>query len=1067
MMNFKPRLSKIGQALLLIILWAATTNVAVGQAKAPQFVAGEIILYCQPGTPQADVNALAAKVQATKVNNLLLRDCYHLILPAAKHTDADTLAAVATLKGNPGVRWVGPNRVYKPLQATTATPNDPRFKSGEQWNLKMINMPQAWVLQKGAANVNIAFIDSGFQPMHEDAFDAAGNSRFSPGSFDMADNDADVTADGNNADANHGTFTSGIAIAGTDNNKGIAGICWQNTQIVALKVQNKGQTAITSNGAAILNSYGYLFANMNKYHIVACNMSYGRPGDPTDVNDPEYVGIKQLVDSGMIMVASAGNDPLVDSHTYMPAGLPFVITVSALNPAGTLANYSSFGKVDISAPGGEQAANNDPNGVLSLDVPNNYLFAQGTSAAAPHVTAVATLLMSVPGMTPSAATKALLQSANHTGLGALPDPKYGFGKLDAYAALALVSVRVAILAPQGIDPTGGNASVNTTTVLPVQTFKPVVSVQFDNVPQANAVIKIDGQSFTVADLVAGKVSQASQVASGVDYITFLPGNSTANPLYNVTFRWKFSTSAPFQHTVVATSQNLASPVTPVDTRAFTILPHTLAAGLSFISIPYLETSADAGLPDGQFRDVAQFLGPDVKLYRYVNERQSVSGVTAVLGTYVAFGAGSSDSRASLRPSDTVTSTVDKSIPDARPLGLGYFASAPVASQVITWGSGAADNKFVTVPLQEGWNMIGTPYTFAVPFNTLEIVTPLKVTQTIQQAVDQKLIMPFIYRFVGGEYQYAALPGGVLNPWEGNWIYVVPKNPANLSTTSALTLVFSPAGTTTLSRSAQATRAAETPTGPSISGPGSWAVRLVARTRSLTDSYNFIGMTSRATDSDDATKVPKPPQPGPYVSLGIVRPNSIAGVYAQDLRPIGGVKTWNVAVNTDQTNADVSLSWPDIHTLPRNYRLTLTDNVSGQTIDLRHQSSYTFNSGANATTRSFTLTARPGGFGGRALLTNVYVNPGRTDGRSPATYEIGYTVTQDVRVEASILSFSGKVLAQIGATRAANTGDNRVVWNGRDSSGKPLSAGTYVLQLRAITADNEVTRVIEPFVITGR
>src|SRR5262249_45716272 len=162
-----------------------------------------------------------------------------------------------------------------------------------------------------------------------------------------------------------------------------------------------------------------------------------------------------------------------------------------------------------------------------------------------------------------------------SGLGALPDPKFGYGRLDAFAALSLVSVRVSVLAPEGFDPTGQNPSQNITTVLPVQTFKPIVSLQFANVPPASAVIKIDGQSFTVSDLVAGKVTQASPVAPGVDYITDLPGNTKTNPLYVVTFRWKFANAAPFQHTVVGTAQNLTTPVTPVDTRAFTIQPHTL------------------------------------------------------------------------------------------------------------------------------------------------------------------------------------------------------------------------------------------------------------------------------------------------------------------------------------------------------------------------------------------------------------------------------------------------------------------------------------------------------------
>jgi hypothetical protein len=246
------------------------------------------------------------------------------------------------------------------------------------------------------------------------------------------------------------------------------------------------------------------------------------------------------------------------------------------------------------------------------------------------------------------------------------------------------------------------------------------------------------------------------------------------------------------------------------------------------------------------------------------------------------------------------------------------------------------------------------------------------------------------------------------------------------------------------------------------------VRLVAQAKNLRDSNNFIGMTSRATDGADSTKVPKPPLVSPFVAVGISRPDLPVGVYAQDLRPLGGVKTWDVNVSTDQANADVVVTWPNIQTVPRNYRLTLTDKVTGQTVDMRHQSSYRFNTGNGAATRAITLTARPTSLGGRPIFTGVFVNPSApANGRGVSTYEIGYTISQDARVEVSILSANGRTLARVGATRDVTNGDNHVVWNGRDSGGRPIPAGVYSLQLRAITSDGEVTREIRPFINTGR
>jgi flagellar hook assembly protein FlgD len=143
-------------------------------------------------------------------------------------------------------------------------------------------------------------------------------------------------------------------------------------------------------------------------------------------------------------------------------------------------------------------------------------------------------------------------------------------------------------------------------------------------------------------------------------------------------------------------------------------------------------------------------------------------------------------------------------------------------------------------------------------------------------------------------------------------------------------------------------------------------------------------------------------------------------------------------------------------------------VTGQTIDLRNQSSYQFNSGEKAGTRAFSLTARQSTLVGRPVISNIVVNPSRSvPGRSTPIYDIGYTVSSDVSVQLSIMSYGGRQIAQIGATRAVASGDNHVTWNGSDDAGRALPAGNYVLQIQAKTQDGEVTRVIRPLIITGR
>lgn len=1064
-MIHRPRLRHLGRALAFAALFATgAARGAFGQAAGnPQTVPGEIILYMQPGTAQNIVTALAAKVNPVSVTPLLLKDCYVIELPANRATAAETVSAVTALKMDPNVRWVNASRVHKSTQTAAApklTPNDPRF--AEQWALTQINMPQAWVLQKGATDVNLGWIDSGYDPKHEDAI-----GQFLAGSYDFADNDSDITADGVGGEPTHGTFTSGIAFGLTNNTKGIAGICWTNMKCLGLKIQPKGSPDFSS--PAILNAYAYILKNKDVYHIVAVNMSYGAAGaDPTDTSDPEYSATKALADAGVLMVASAGNSGAAGNPTVIPADYPHIISVSAVDKNGKLTAYSSHGKVEMAAPGGDNADTGiDTDGVLSLDQNNSYLFASGTSAAAPHVTAVLGLMMSVPGVTAAQAKAAMFATANRTGLGitTLPDPNYGYGLLDAYAALLRVSVSVVIEDPIGISATGTSTDPSGLPPPPTETLKPTLRFKVSNVPLANLSIKIDAGTADEKDLTSAFLQ--NQVESG--------NTAGVNPQYVLAFRYPFKDQAPYNHTITITGTNPNTGTTATDVRTFTIQSHVIPFGLSFVSVPYYESAADS--PSGKSREATEVLGSTTSLARWLyGPAKDSNGNTVMAPQYVYFNDKdhAQDVNASFHPTSFKPAPDTTSISsDVAQIGVGYFVKTTAPVTVVTYGQ-AFDTASFRIPLHEGWNMIGNPYKFAIPFDGLVFEQTSGTRLTAEAAADQKIILPFIYHFVSGQYQFETLPAGNLNAWEGEWIYVVPKNPASLRTDTVLTMITTPVAVTGVSgraalkaKQTATTRAVSLNTTPRVNGVGSWTIQLQASSKDLQDGYNFVGVTRSAAASANA-HVPKPPHPAPYVTLGITNPAANGTVYAQDLQPTGGVKTWNVVVTTDQPNTDITVRWPNISTLPKTYRLTLQDTATGQEIDLRHQASYQFNSGHNAGTRAFTLTAHPTNSGGRAVLTNISVNPPRTvGGRAAGAYQIGYTVSQDAQVEVAIVGYNGQTVAVVGATRAASSGDNSQVWNGKDTRGANVPAGTYLLQVKAITSDGTVTREIRPLTITGR
>ena len=96
----------------------------------------------------------------------------------------------------------------------------------------------------------------------------------------------------------------------------------------------------------------------------------------------EYEAIERANVAGVLFVAAAGNDGTNNDLTPMyPASynLPNIISVAASDQNDERANFSNFGpqSVDVAAPGV----------YVFSTVPGGYDFKQGTSMAAPHVSA--------------------------------------------------------------------------------------------------------------------------------------------------------------------------------------------------------------------------------------------------------------------------------------------------------------------------------------------------------------------------------------------------------------------------------------------------------------------------------------------------------------------------------------------------------------------------------------------------------------------------------------------------------------------------------------------------------
>jgi serine protease len=366
----------------------------------------------------------------------------------------DTLALVAALRRRADVASADLNYVRRAF----AVPDDKRY--GLQWDLPLMNLPQAWEVTKGAPasgnpDVVVAVVDTGVLLRHPDLAGklVAGYDFVSdPTAARDGDGlDADPTDPGSSPSPGrsvwHGTHVAGTIGAASNNGVGVAGVSW-GAKIMPLR-------ALGLNGEGtsydVLQAVRFAAGLTNDSHTTPArkadviNLSLGGPG----ASATEQQLYDQVRAAGAIVVAAAGNEDTTE--LFYPASYRGVISVSAVDAQRQRAPYSNRGTaVDVAAPGGDSTArlNGYPAGILSTYGDDSsgtlqmvYGFLQGTSMAAPHVAGVVALMRAVcRTLTPDLMDVALASGAITTDLGAPGrDDVYGYGLIDAYKAVAWAS----------------------------------------------------------------------------------------------------------------------------------------------------------------------------------------------------------------------------------------------------------------------------------------------------------------------------------------------------------------------------------------------------------------------------------------------------------------------------------------------------------------------------------------------------------------------------------------------------------------------------------------------------
>ena len=360
---------------------------------------------------------------------------------------------------------------------------------------------------------------------------------------------------------------------------------------------------------------------------------------------------------------------------------------------------------------------------------------------------------------------------------------------------------------------------------------------------------------------------------------------------------------------------------------------------------------------------------------------------------------------------------------------------------------------LTFTLRKGWNMIGNPYNYAVPLSDLVAVVDDAPADsyTWAELVSNGFVssaLAFWDRGVSGagvgSYKFTTSASTKLEPHKGYWIFVNTFNPIHL--------VWPPVLIPGLANSG---RADETIWRQSDK---QWRVQLAARTNTGSDTDNYIGYVA------DPNKVkllslPKPPR-AQDASVEVVIEGMLNGEPTRMAQALTDKKTkteFRVHVTNTETG-DVTLTWPNLGSVPRNVRVKLTDLATGEVRDMRAVSGYTYFVGQANTSREFTVTVEQGG-SVRPVIGNVVVGQAGSRGDSPMT--ISYALSADALVSVRILSGTGKEVYTVTRGRADNAGENQVIWSLRDNANRAVAPGTYRVEILAETTDGERVRKIVP------
>ena len=867
-------------------------------SKAPAYMPGEAVARLAPG---ASGDALARTLGIHVKRQLRFAPNTYLL----DGITGDVNQAVAQLNTTPGVLQAVPNLIYHGAALPPVTPNDPLYS--QQWALRLLNAPTLWSVTVGERlvdgpekNVLVGVIDSGFETAHPDLAE-----NLDPGAYDFVrDQPYDNSQVNSTGFVTHGSNVSGVIAGVSNNGAGIASLPWEGVKILACHAGDNfnfpsdetSEPVVTS--AAATDAIYYCIEKQTD----VINMSFGVQGTQAGVGttvtpDPlVQLAVQDAYQNGIVLVGSSGNTRSVlgsingttSPPVQFPANQPEVIAVGAVGSSGELAFYSNGGpELQFVAPGGNASGfgNVDQtqtivttdglNSIFSASegLPDGYVYSQGTSIAAGYVSgAIATLITQGARDATLSPTeqveriRTILRKTAHSGFGGRTND-FGYGLIDPAAALQEFSPVIDVLSPTPNEDTASFAETLNANLLR---------------PQLTAVVGGAPGDYTrtFATLDPGVFQVQRNGADITDAVQSDP--LTGNILFTPDVQTRYNAGVNDLNVTVEDAnqpdllRSLAGDaVGHIPQRFFRIrvTPRVEQAGLRMISVPYTLQHDDLD-PDHSPDNLTFLYGGNlVRLARWLPE-QNRYAIYDVNGS-------PQEPEAAL--------TTDAAGVAHPPVGIGFWARITDLTQVQLLGT-QETSAFYEIPLQPGFNMIGDPYPFPVPWNTVSVRFGNQIL-SVSDAYNQKLMSNALWSYSGGRYTFQIAPNGSLQPWQGHWIR------ANTNLTLLVPRINAQTGQ-------QASNRVVAPRG------GGWKLALNATAGGKDAGQVVVGEARTASNGPDGQDLELPPAVKGAPEFR-VRQNwrHTSGRFAQEIRSeTAGVQRWNLEVETSKPGEVVKIGW---------------------------------------------------------------------------------------------------------------------------------------------------------------